>query len=302
MRKKVKSWFGFVVILCSILGACQGSTPQAMTPVPTPRPTFTATPLPSATLRPWPTQQPTATATSTPLFPLAYEHVPTTPPSEAAVVQRARSLACEPPCWFGLEPGVSTLQDLLDLWEPWSEVSWEWRPEEQLFSGYLTNPAFYIGFDADRRGNIQFIQVEPFELLEYAPSVYFQKRGQPSWMTVSAIWTPPEAGEEWSPMDSFISISLYVGYPENYIIAKIDIGDTPDLGPELPPRLQACVPYPDFYTTYFAFPKETFTSAWIWSYQDELLPPARLLTPKEEIWRQVLEEKRPFCIELEFEG
>lgn len=102
-------------------------------------------------------------------------------------------------------------------------------------------------------------------------------------------------------MDSFISISLYVGYPEHYIVAQVYIGDTPDLGPELPPRLQACVPHADFYTTYFAFPKETFASAWVWSYQDELLPPARLLTPREDIWRQVLEEKRPFCIDLEFE-
>ena len=303
MRKQTFLRFSVVVILFLSLSACQGSTPRGTMPIPTSQPTFTVTPMPkpTATLGPWPTRRPMATSTPIPLFPLEYEHVPVTPLSPEAVARRARDLACEPPCWFGLEPGVSTLQDLRDLWESWSKIRWGWNEQKEAITGHFINPAFYMAFEANRQGRLVFMRIEPFGLPEYSPSVYFRDLGQPPWTALSAVWSYPSEGEQWAPKDSFISVSLYLGYPEKFVAADLYIGDTPDLGLELPPRLQACIPHPRPYITFFAFPKENFTAAWIWQYQDEADPPARFLTSREEIWQQILEEKDPFCITLEFE-
>ncbi len=294
-RGNLRSYW--MVLFLLSLTACVAPHPSANTPTlaPSPSPSATATPSPTATPRP------TVTSTPTPRFPLTYEATPTVTPAPEAVAAHARELACDPPCWFGLEPGVSTLQNILDLWGKWSEVFWEWDSTTKQFYGYLTNTAFYIGFEADRQGTLTYMEVEPFGLPEYSPSRYLPRFGKPPWMAINAAWSYPHHGEEWYT-NSFFSENVYLGYPQQYIALRLLIGNTKDLGLQLPHRLWACVPQPYYYATYFAFPKKQFSSAWVWQIQDEADPPARFLTSKEQIWEQIVTEQKPFCVEMELEN
>ncbi len=292
---------GFALLVLLALAACAAPPRMQATPTPTPRPTLTATatPPPTATPRPWPTRRPTATATPTPLFPLAYEHVPATPPSAEAVVQRARALACEPPCWFGLEPGVSTLQDLLDLWEPWSKIRWGWNEKKHAFTGHFTNPAFYMAFSADRQGVLTGMKIEPTRRLpEYAPAALMRRLGPPPWFVRLFAWDGP-GGEE-PIVDTSGLLLFYIGYPSRYVVFEM-LDFTEDLGLELPRHFQACIPDPDFSVTYFAYPKSTFAQAEVWLVQEGVKPPGRFLTSKDETLQQILEEQSPFCVEIELE-
>jgi len=298
--KFLRHW---VVLFLLILASCAAPGPQQVgtpTLAPSPSPLVTVTPSPIATHRPTSTSRPTITPTPTARFPLTYEATPTVTPAPEAVAAHARELACNPPCWFGLEPGVNTLQDVLDLWGRWSEVSWEWDSKTRQYGGYLTNAAFYIGFEADRQGTLTYMEVEPFGLAEYSPSRYLPPFGKPLWMAINVIWSYPCQAEAWYT-NSFFSENVYLGYPQQYIALRLLIGNTQDLGLQLPHHLWACVPQPYYYATYFAFPKEQFSSAWVWQIQDEADPPAHFLTSKEEIWEQIIAEQTPFCIEMELE-
>ncbi len=301
MRKEAMLWLSFITILFGVLSACQGPIQQATTSVPTRQLTLmvslTITPSPMATPRSPSTRRPTVTATPTPFFPLAYEHVPATPPSAEAVVQRARTLACEPPCWFGLEPGVSTLQDLRDLWEPWSKIRWGWNEQKHAFTGHFTNSAFYISFEANFQGVLTKMEIKPKRKLpEYAPPALIRRLGPPPWFVRFFAWDGP-GGEE-PIVDTSGLLIFYIGYPSQYIAFEM-LDFTENLGLELPKRFQACIPTPNFSVRYFAYPKGTFAQAEVWLIQEGVKPPGRFLTSKDETLQQILEERSPFCVEIE---
>jgi len=301
----MRFFLGLSLLLIGMLGGLSGCISQEegrgrLSENPT-APISTATtsplPLPTVTRRPWPTRHPTATHTSTPRFAFNYEKMPLVPPDPAEVAERARILTCNPPCWFGLEPGLSTLEDLRNLWGKWSEVFWEWDTETQTYQGYLTNPAFYMGFEADRRGVITYMEIKPKTqtLPEYAPSQYLRRLGPPSWDARSFVWSG--IGGEEPITDTSALLVFYFGYPDRYVVMEL-LDFTPDLGTSLPVRFSACIPQPDFFTTYFSYPRETFHQAEIWQKQEYTDPPARFLTTPEEIWEQIIKEQAPFCVEM----
>ena len=262
-------------------------------------PWTTATSASTATQRSWPAQRSTATFTPRPSFPFNYEATPTTFPKVEDVVKHARELACDPPCWFGLEPGVSTLQDVLHLWGAWSEVSWTWDAKEHQYGGYLSNPAFYLTFKADRRGRLVYMEVKPKRVLpEYVPANYMQRLGTPPWIVRSFVWRG--IGGEEPILDTSALLILYFGYPSRNVVVEM-LGFTENLGVDLPTHFQVCIPQSQFSVTYLAYPKQDFRSVRIWRKQDYTDPPALYLTSREEIWKQIIEEKEPFCVEMELE-
>ena len=301
-RKFLRYW---AVLFLLILASCAAPGPQqvgAPTLAPSPSPSVTVTPSPTATHRPTSTPRPTVTPTPTARFPLTYEAAPTVTPAPEVVAAHARELACAPPCWFGLEPGVSTLQDVLDLWGKWSDIYWEWVEEEQRYGGYIINAVFYIGFDADHNGVLTAFEVnsiKPQFFPEYRLESLLQRLGEPESLIRIFTWAGP-GGEP--PPDTSGTLAFYFGYPSAHIVIKLT-EDTEQLGNELPSRFKACTPEEDpygFHWIILARPASTYTSfPEGWGLREYSSPQVRFLTPPEEIWRQLAEGTKPFCVDLE---
>ncbi|MCZ7672028.1 MAG: hypothetical protein M5U34_35330 [Chloroflexi bacterium] len=94
------------------------STPLPST-TPTTLPTATPESTQTATLMPTRTTVPTETATSTALPPPSLTPLPTIPPSqrgERCAELMAMNDGCQLPCWWGLEMGSSTIEEVIQLY------------------------------------------------------------------------------------------------------------------------------------------------------------------------------------------
>lgn len=173
---------------------------ETSTPLPATRPTIlpSATPLPTqtATLKP---TRPTETATST-AFPLpSLTPLPTIQPSQRG--ERYAELMttndnCQLPCWWGLEMGISTLEEVVQIYETFDPVI----TVQDYPEGYAIVTIQFI--DPNIEGGIQTthmftilngilieaeIQVGKYE--NFTPSSLMAQFGQPSdvW-----LWTIPK--------------------------------------------------------------------------------------------------------------
>jgi len=116
--------YAYLLITAILIGAVYlaGCAARVPSPSPTPIISETATTEPSPT--PSPTLTPTATRMARPTATATHEPLPTLPPAEA--LEKVRELletngGCTFPCWWGITPGQTTWNEVLDTLQP---IAW----------------------------------------------------------------------------------------------------------------------------------------------------------------------------------
>lgn len=194
--------------------------PEMSTPTPsstltatltaTPEPTHTATPIPTATVQP--------TETATPLTSLP--PLPTIPPNQRGEKYdelMTTNNGCQLPCWWGLEMGSSTFDEVIQLYEQLDpHIAIREYPEDIKIVEFLfIDPEIEEGLQTRHMFNFENgilieaeIQVRKYE--NFTPVSLLEQFGKPSEVW---LWTIPE------PYQGILPASFHFYFPDQGILS-----------------------------------------------------------------------------------
>ncbi|WP_420643782.1 hypothetical protein [Candidatus Leptofilum sp.] len=194
--------------------------PETNTPVPssTPTATLTATPEPThtATLIPTATILPTETATPLPTLP----PLPTIPPNQRGEKYdelMTTNNGCQLPCWWGLEMGISTINEVIQHYSQFDPfITIQEYPEgltivtvlfedAEIEDGVQTRHVFIIS-----NGILIEAEIEARFYTNLNPLALMEKFGQPAEVW---LWTFPE------PYQSLLPADFRFYFPEQGILS-----------------------------------------------------------------------------------
>jgi len=199
-------------------------SPEMSTPLPSTTPTTLPTATPestqTATLMPTRTTVPTETATSTALPPPSLTPLPTIPPSqrgERYAELMAMNDGCQLPCWWGLEMGSSTIEEVIQLYaqfEPFITVQ-DYPGGYAIVTIQFNDPDIEEGIQTRHMFTIlngilieAEIQVRKYE--NFTPISLMAQLGQPSEVW---LWTIPE------PYQGILPASFRFYFPEQGVLS-----------------------------------------------------------------------------------
>ncbi len=206
-------------VIISVTSPAENTPPPSATP--TTLPTATLEPTQTATLMPTRTTAPTQTSTSTALPPFSLTPLPTIPSNQRGQLYAelmATNNGCQLPCWWGLEMGSSTFEEVVQLYTQFDPVI-----TIQDFPENKTRVTIQFVEHNNIEGSIQTthtfrgqngvvleaeIQVHKYE--NFTPLSLMEQFGQPSEVW---LWTIPE------PYQGLLPAYFRFFFPEKGILS-----------------------------------------------------------------------------------